>query len=92
MGKIFKRPSFGHKSYDSALNGIINYTFNNDNSIFKGLDGNQRRKKVGLIMKGFLRYMKIEHRIKGNEKDLRYNANLVQNNFKEYKKYLKDLE
>lgn len=53
MSKLFKRPSFGHKSYDSALNGVINYTFNNHNSIFKGLDGNQKRKK------GWINYKRI---------------------------------
>lgn len=86
--KRFDKPTYGHKSYYSAANGVYKYTLEYARHIYKGLDINQRRKKLHSIVKQFLIHEGIEHKTGKSYKSLFYNCNLVQENFDKFKQYL----
>jgi hypothetical protein len=85
----FNRHSYGHKSYHSSFNGILNYIqSNHSDSIPKTKDVNQYFSKVKKLMRRFLRERKLK--IKDNNSDGAgdFNANVIQNNFDAFKEFL----
>ncbi len=89
--KHFKKPARGHKSYESAYNGICKYIERIRCDLFVDCkDCNQGFSKVGSIVRVFLTIKNIEHRKGKRYEDVVFNCNLAQEYFNEFKVFIQN--
>ena len=88
----FKRPYTGHKSQESAFNGVCVYIQTKfPNVIEKTKDTNKLFSQIRKLMIKYLEFKGIDHKTKLSYTDGNYNANLIQNDFKSFVGYLKTI-
>lgn len=86
----FKKPRFGHKSYHSAINGISKYINENHKELIpKVKDPNQYFSWLGRFIKMFLIEEDLAFKSGKKHSVVDYNANIVQDNFKLFKEWIK---
>jgi len=88
--KKFDKPKHGHKSYDSALNGVAVYQQKNHKELIFSKDGNQYFSKLGKLMIVFLKENDFDLKDNGSYSAIQYNANVVQENWAKFKEFLKN--
>jgi hypothetical protein len=85
----FNRPSRGHKSTDSAINGIARYVQNRSYQVIPKIkDGNQFGSKLHKLMREFLKENNLDCKDNGSYKSAWYNSNVIQNNFELFKNWI----
>jgi hypothetical protein len=85
----FNKPSYGHKSYESALNGISSYVSSKHKDLIPTpKDWGQYKSKLAKLIKKFLKEQSLDYKASGKDSAVDYNANQVQDNFKEFKEWL----
>ncbi|WP_439132399.1 hypothetical protein [Polaribacter sp.] len=88
----FNKPSYGHKSYNSAYNGILNYIQDNHQDVIpKTKDVNQYFSKVNKLIRKFLKSKNLKVKDNGSSNSAHFNANVIQENWKEFKQYLEEI-
>jgi len=88
----FKRPHTGHKSQESAFNGVASFIqLKFPNVIEKTNDPNKLFSQIRKLMIKYLEFKGIDHKTKLSNIDGDYNANLIQNDFKSFIEYLKTI-
>ena len=88
--KKFNKPKFGYKGYATAINGIANFQQEHYPSLIQTKDPNQYLSKLGGLIRHFLEISGIEYKKEKSYSAIDYNANLVQENWKQFKEYLKN--
>lgn len=85
------RPRTGYKSYKSAINGVSKYVQDHfSNCIEKTSSPPTFFKRLNLLMISFLKENNFEFKNGGSYSVMDYNANKVQDNWKEFKEWLKN--
>ena len=87
--KRFKRPATGHKSYESALNGIMKYIQTNKPLLIPKVEVNKQFTLLNGLLIVFLKEKELTFRNTNSTANMYFNANLVQDNFKLFKHWLK---
>ena len=89
MKRKFDRPSNGHKSYNSAINGVALYVQSRDFEVInKCKDANQFASKLSKLMRRFLSDLNLPVKNNGHWKSSDYNANVIQDNWNEFKNWI----
>lgn len=87
----FNRPSSGHKSYNSAINGVAKFIQTRDFSVLGNIkDPNQFGSKLNKLMRRFLKENNLKCFDNQKFKSHDLNANLVQDNFDKFKRWIND--
>lgn len=89
--KSFHKRNFGYKGYATAINGIAKFQQEYHPSLIQVKDPNQYLSKLGGLIQDFLEKQEIEYMKKKSYSAIDYNANLVQDNWKQFKEYLNKL-
>lgn len=89
--KRFHKPKFGYKGYATAINGIAKFQQDHYPSLIQTKDGNQYFSKLGGIIRSYLEQKGVEYKKEKNYHAVDYNANLVQENWNDFKQYLQKL-
>ena len=85
----FKKPSTGHKSYGSALNGVSLYIQNNHYELIKSKEYSQLKSKLSKLLCKFLIEKGLPIKNNGKQSSSDFNANVVQQNWKAFKEWLR---
>lgn len=86
----FNRPYTGHKSVESAFNGVASYVqIKYPKVLTKTKDPNQIFSQIRKLMIRYLQERNIPHDPKLSQAAGNYNANLIQNDFTQFVEYLK---
>ena len=87
------KPKTGHKSKESALNGVANFIQANHSDIVPRVkDGNQLFSFIGNLMRKFLKENELQVKDNGSHGAMSYNANIIQDNWGMFKKFLQNYE
>lgn len=94
MGQHFDRPSRGYGSYNSAINGVSKYVNTHHPKLIQvqNKDANKWFSQLAVLMQTFLESIEVKHKKKKSFSASDFNANLVQDNWKAFKEWLKDLD
>lgn len=88
----FNRPYTGHKSIESAFNGVASYIqLKHPEILTKTKDPNQLFSQIRKLMIKYLQARNIPHNPKLSHSAGNYNANLIQNDFAQFVEYLKQI-
>lgn len=91
MANKFNKPSWGHKSYNSAINGVAKYFQAQKPDFFGKVDGNQFFSKLNQLMIKFLKEHNFDHRNSKKHSAHDYNANVIQSNWVAWKAYVENV-
>lgn len=90
------KPRRGHKSYESAFNGVALYVQKHRMDLLKApyesIDANQFTSRFGLLMRTFLKDNDLKVADNGRHSSADKNANTIQDNWDLFKKWLKSQE
>lgn len=85
----FNKPYKGYGSYQSAVNGIANYIQNYERFRISG-NPNMFFNKLSDLMILYLSEKKLKFRNNKKISSMYFNANMIQENFKNFKQWLDD--
>ena len=86
----FNKPNYGYKSYHSAINGIANYIQNEERFRLKNNEGGKFFNKLADLMIIYLSEKKLNFKNNKKFSSMDFNANIIQEDFKTFKKWLED--
>ena len=86
----FNKPNYGYKSYHSAINGISNYIQNEERFRLKNNEGGKFFSKLADLMIIYLSEKKLNFKNNKKFSSMDFNANIIQEDFKTFKKWLEN--
>lgn len=89
MSKKFNRPYSGHKSYESAFNGVALYIQGNFKNLLTG-NNNRVFSEVNEVMRNYLKEKGLKAKENNKSSSMDFNANVIQNDWKSFKNWLKE--
>lgn len=86
----FNKPNYGYKSYHSAINGVANYIQNEERFRLKNNESGKFFSKLADLMIIYLSEKKLNFKNNKKFSSMDFNANIIQEDFKTFKKWLED--